>query len=214
MNKFVDRIFYINLEHRKDRKEQIEAEIRNYDPNLEITERFDAVNIKPTANNITNGRIGCTMSHAKIVQIAKERGYKNILILEDDFHFLIEKDKMLNNLHTFYENINDYHMILLGTNYARFYDTGFPNIYKVSNSQTTSGYIINHSVYDDFLKMTDYAIDGLIKTGNPDIYAIDFAWKSLQGKNKQIYSFNKATRVGIQRPSYSDIEGRHADYGV
>lgn len=213
MNKFVDRIFYINLEHRNDRKEQIETEIRKFDPYLEITERFDAINVKPASIRGTNGAIGCSMSHCKIVQIAKERGYKNILILEDDFQFIAEKERLLNNLRIFYENIDNFHLILLGTNCAKFYDTQYPDIYKVSNSQTASGYIINNSVYDDFLKIADLSIDNLNKTQNETVWAIDQAWKILQGENKKVYSFNKIERIGIQRPSYSDIVGNYVNYG-
>ena len=41
---FVDKIYYINLEKRKDRKEHIEKQIKEYlDPNLKITERFNAI---------------------------------------------------------------------------------------------------------------------------------------------------------------------------
>jgi len=213
MNKFVDRIFYINLEHRNDRKEQIETEIRKFDPYLEITERFDEFNVKPRSIRGTNGAIGCSMSHCKIVQIAKERGYKNILILEDDFQFIAEKERLLNNLRIFYENIDNFHLILLGTNCAKFYDTQYPDIYKVSNSQTASGYIINNSVYDDFLKIADLSIDNLNKTQNETVWAIDQAWKILQGENKKVYSFNKIERIGIQRPSYSDIVGNYVNYG-
>ena len=213
MNKYVDRIFYINLEHRKDRKEQIETEIRKFDPNFEITERFDAINIKPTTNHWINASLGCTTSHGKIVQIAKERGYKNILILEDDFQFIMENDKLLNNLHTFYENIENFHMILFGTNCAKYYDTEYPNIYKVSNSLTSSGYIINHSVYDEFIKMTNLAVENLTKTRD-GIHAFDMAWQVLQGESNHVYSFNKEEHVGSQRPSYSDILQNYVDYKV
>jgi len=105
-------------------------------------------------------------------------------------------------------------MILFGTSCAKYYDTQYPNIYKVSNSQTASGYIINNSIYDEFIKMTDYSIDGLTKTGNSVLYCIDMAWKSFQGENKHVYLFNKTGPVGVQRPSYSDIEKRQVNYGV
>ena len=44
MEKYVDQIYYINLEHRKDRKEHIEKQIKEYlDPDLKITTRFNAI---------------------------------------------------------------------------------------------------------------------------------------------------------------------------
>ena len=75
----VDGIFYINLDHRTDRKEEIEKELR--DIGLPF-ERFSAI---PTCPGI----IGCGYSHLSVLKEARRRGYKNVLIFEDDFEFLI-----------------------------------------------------------------------------------------------------------------------------
>ena len=57
--------FYINLEHRKDRKEHVEEQLSKVGINAN---RFNAIKME-------NGAIGCSMSHLKILQDA----YKNNL---------------------------------------------------------------------------------------------------------------------------------------
>lgn len=60
IGKYIDHIFYINLEHRKDRKEQIESEIKKLDPNFSITERFNAIKTNKTKNKKIDGALGCS----------------------------------------------------------------------------------------------------------------------------------------------------------
>ena len=206
----IDHIFYINLEHRKDRKEQIENEIRKFDPLLSITERFNAIKTNDTNDNKVNGALGASKSHLEIVKLCKKRGYKNVLIFEDDFEFLVSKEYLNNLLDIFYSNIKTYSLILLGTNSSIFKDTKYKGIYNIQHSQTASGYIINESIYDKYIEIVEKSIVNLIKTKNRPRYAIDIAWKVLQ--NEHSYSFNKIKRIGQQRESFSDIECRNVNY--
>ena len=83
MSENIDNIFYINMEKRKDRRSEIESELNNF--NLPF-ERFEGIETKGF------GTLGCGKSHLAVLKIAKERGYKNILILEDDFMFMVTKE--------------------------------------------------------------------------------------------------------------------------
>jgi len=76
---YIDRIFYINLYHRTDRKQEIETEFENQ--GITNYERFPAI------HHPTIGGVGCGRSHIEVLRIAKERGYKCVMILEDDFMF-------------------------------------------------------------------------------------------------------------------------------
>ena len=70
--------FYINLEHRTDRKEYVEEELKK----IGITaNRFNAIKME-------NGAIGCSMSHLKILQNAQQNNLDHVLIVEDDITFL------------------------------------------------------------------------------------------------------------------------------
>ena len=70
---YIDKIYYINLEHRIDRKEHIENQIKKYiDPELSITKRFNAIENK-------NGHIGCSKSHLNIIEECIQNNYNNLL---------------------------------------------------------------------------------------------------------------------------------------
>ena len=107
----IDKVFIINLKERTDRREAIEKELMRVD--IKNYEFFDA--IRPTTDDLNNwnslfikdiptwfkrlnkdeskyrlGALGCLLSHYKIMQISKERGYKNVMILEDDTKFILK----------------------------------------------------------------------------------------------------------------------------
>ena len=65
INSFTDikNAFYINLEHRTDRKEHVLNQLTNL--GLPNVERFNAIKME-------NGAIGCSMSHLKILKNAYE----------------------------------------------------------------------------------------------------------------------------------------------
>jgi glycosyl transferase, family 25 len=75
--------FYINLDHRTDRKMHMENQLEQIRMAGNIT-RFNAI-------KNANGRIGCSLSHLKCIQLAKEANWESVMILEDDIlWFLFE----------------------------------------------------------------------------------------------------------------------------
>ena len=68
---------FINLETRKDRLEHAEKEFKKMNINAE---RFNAV-------KLASGAIGCTMSHIKCLELAKQRNYEHVFVCEDDIDF-------------------------------------------------------------------------------------------------------------------------------
>ena len=201
MSNNIDKIVYINLDKRTDRKKEIETELNNF--NLSY-ERYPAI-------YNSYGAVGCSQSHLNILKMAKEKGYKNILILEDDFTFLVSKEEFESNLKSFFENekFRDYNICMLSYNLFEKEDINDANVGRVLNSQTTSSYIINSNYYDKLIDVFEKSIPLLEQTKESSKYACDMAWKPLQKKDKWYYF---KTRIGKQRPSYSDIEKRHTDY--
>ena len=74
--RFVEHVVYINLDHRTDRLEQVTAELAPYFPPEKVT-RFSAI-------QLDRGALGCTLSHIAVLELAKAKGWKNVLVLEDD----------------------------------------------------------------------------------------------------------------------------------
>jgi hypothetical protein len=94
-----DKIFIINLARRPDRKKSIEKFftaqnipcsdyefIEAYDGQSQsvITQYESNKKSNPSNPIITPGHFACLLSHLKAIQLAKSRGYKKIMILEDD----------------------------------------------------------------------------------------------------------------------------------
>ena len=202
MTNYIDKIIYINLSKRADRREQIENELDNFQLSYE---RFEAI---PTPDF---GSYGCGLSHLAVLKIAKEKKYKNILILEDDFQFLVSKEVFENNLKTFFENNIDYDVCMLSYNLNEFVTCNNLNVNKVLFSQTASGYIINSDYYDKLIQLYEWSLPLLISTKQHWLYANDIVWKDYQ-QNDNWYCFK--IRIGKQRDSYSDNSNSFCDYGV
>ncbi len=104
----IDKVFIINLEHRKDRRQQIRKELKRV--KIDNFEFFNAV--KPTEEMVKMwnpqflnpipqwfalsggdhtkyriGALGCMLSHMEIIKKCIEDKYENVLILEDDTMF-------------------------------------------------------------------------------------------------------------------------------
>jgi glycosyl transferase family 25 len=196
----IDHIIYINLDKRVDRKEQIEGELKKF--NLTNYERFSAIENK-------NGAIGCSKSHLEVIKLAKKRGYKNILVLEDDFQFIVSKEKFNQQINKL-SNIN-FDVCLLAYNTPNLYKSEYPFLYKIKDAQTASGYLIQAHYYDTLIDCWEKAIKLFEETNDDTKYTCDQSWKKLQEKNNW-YCFK--TRMGKQRESYSDIQKGVVNYNV
>ena len=192
--------FYINLDRRQDRRNEFEEECKR----MELTvERFPAIDRTP-------GMLGCHASHLAVLKKAKEMNYPNVLIFEDDFQFLTDKETFNNQLNAFFKSEIDYDVLLL----SYFVSKSEPLnelVSRTTDAQTASGYIVNQKFYDTLIENLEGNYKLLETTGKHWLYLNDQCWKSLQKTNRFLY-FN--LRLGKQRGSISDLTGAYADYGV
>ena len=197
-NELFGGVFYINLDHRKDRRNQIESELNKM--NLKYN-RFNAIKHKI-------GIIGCGLSHLNLLKEAKKRNLKNILIFEDDFQFIVDKKTFWEKMNNFFNKNIDYDVLLIGYNMKNSepYDD---ELLKVLNSQTTSAYLVNNKFYDTLIENWEEGNKLLEETNDREKYSLDIYWKRLQPNNNW-YAFKQ--RLGIQRESYSDIEKTNVKY--
>lgn len=200
MSKFIDKIFYINLKKRTDRRTEIENELNKFKLSYE---RFDAIETPGC------GSIGCGLSHLGVLKLARERGYKNVLILEDDFTFLVSKEDFENNLTKFFESGLNYDVCKLAYGLQQHKEINSVVVGKVIESISASAYIVNNHYFDKLINLFEWAIPLLAETKQHWIYCIDQVWKKYQ-KEDNWYYFK--TRIGKQRPSYSDNTERFETY--
>ena len=73
----IHRIVYINLDHRTDRREEIERECRQLRVPEKKLIRFSAI-------KHVHGAVGCSCSHIAVLKRARDEEWPNVMILEDD----------------------------------------------------------------------------------------------------------------------------------
>lgn len=194
---------YINLESRKDRKEHIEQELKSIGIH---GVRFNAIRLE-------NGRIGCSMSHLKCLQIAKKNNWPYVMICEDDLLFL-DKEKSKNHMNEFFKlhsgNKDTCNIVLIAGNNVPPYKKIDNTCIRVSHCQTTTGYIVKNVYYDTLMQNIKLGIEKLMKNPtNHMMYAIDKYWIQLQ---KRDIWYLLAPVIAIQREDYSDIEQKTTNY--
>jgi glycosyl transferase family 25 len=190
-------VFYVNLDHRLDRREQIEGELATMGLPFE---RFPAIKGSP-------GIVGCNKSHLAVLKEAQRRGYESVLIFEDDFQFLVDKETFWNTVRAAEESIKSFDVIMLAYNLKQS-EPHSALLDKVIEVQTTSAYIVHSRMYSKLIDLYEWATPLLQTTGQHWIYALDQIWKRLQ-PTSEWYAFK--TRLGLQRPSYSDCGESWAD---
>ena len=202
MSHNIDKIYYINLKKRADRREQIEKELNEFGLKYE---RFEAIETHGF------GIHGCGLSHLAVLKLAKENNYENVLILEDDFTFLVSKDEFEQQLTSFFDLKLPFDVLMLSNYLNQYEDTEYGFINKVKDAQGADAYLVNKKYYDILIDLYEWAMPLLNQTKQHWIYANDIAWKKLQAKDSWYY-FTK--RIGKQAPGYSDNSQQIFDYGV
>jgi len=193
--RLVDKTYYINLNRRTDRRDTIEKELLHSGLDYE---RFEAIDESP-------GWLGCSKSHIEVLKLAKKNHLRNVLILEDDFTFLVSDFKQ--KLKEFFDLGLDYDVLML-THGSLVGETG-PLVGKVMSAQTTAGYLVNEKYYDTLLQNYEEGLFLLQTTMNHETYSIDQHWKKLQTEGNWYYF---SDRIGRQLPGYSDICNCFTDY--
>ena len=219
----IHHIVYINLEHRADRRAEVEGELTSRGLS---GERFDAINERP-------GIVGCGKSHLAVLERAQEQGWEHVLILEDDFQFDVDKETADAQMQAFFDLKIPYDVLMLSYGMdppCRSLDpprrsgledppcrSGLEDLLepynevvsRAVNATTASGYLVHSRFYDALIANLKEAIPQLICTGRHWDFANDIYWWRLQSVS-QWFCMN--TRIGRQRPSYSDISDRFVHY--
>lgn len=191
--------FYINLDHRTDRKSHIEEQL--YLVGIK-SQRFNAV-------KLDNGAIGCSISHLKILQQAIKEGWSHVAIIEDDTLFL-DPGLFVTQLNNFLKSHDTWDVVLLAGNNVPPFERIDDTCVKVSHCQTTTAYIVNGHYMETLANNIKEGIQRLMKEPEKHIlYAIDKYWLQLQKKDLW---FLITPLTVVQREDYSDIEKRVTKY--
>lgn len=195
----IDHILYINLDHRKDRKNHVENEFKKLD--LQPS-RFNACKMK-------NGAAGCSLSHLKCLEKAKINDWDQVMIVEDDITFL-DPQLLKKQLNTFMKRHQDWDVVLLGGNNISPFQPIDECCIKVRHCQTTTGYIVKKHYYDKLIQNIKKGLNYLLREPEKHfLYAIDKYWLQLQKIDKWYLIVPLSV---VQQPGYSDIENKNTNY--
>ena len=194
-------VYYINLDHRRDRNEEVLQEMKKL-PRGAVVERVPAVYEKE------RGHLGCSKSHIKTLEKFIKSGCDRCIIFEDDFEFVSGGPKRLRN---FLNGGFPFDVVMLSSNDIDSQPCEYQGFKKVTNSQTTAGYMVSKEFAPILLKNFKQGAILLAQDYEHSRYAVDQYWKLLQPSSKW-YVFDPA--CGRQRKSYSDIIGGVVDYNL
>jgi glycosyl transferase family 25 len=193
----IDKIIYINMDARTDRRAELEAEFARIGIPEDKIMRFPASSYNGCPNT------GCLVSHANVIHLAYEMGYRNVLVLEDDFRFIEDAAKVNADIGAFFEMKLDWDVLMLTTcsavvipEYVGYLAS------RISSSTNGAGYLVNRPMMMELVELFDSNVENLFNTKAHWLYQNDILWKSLMPV-KQWYMFNHY--LGYQVGGYSDL---------
>jgi len=186
----IDAVVYINLDHRTDRNDHMLEIVKIFGQKVQ---RFEAIKGKL-------GFIGCSESHAAVMQMAIESNWKNILILEDDVLWNENIDAYRDAIELL---TNPYDVIMLGSYNIRCdLDTR-----RFKSGTATHAYVINRHYFETLYSNICEGLR-LLKASSPKYlhaYRIDRYKDRLSAKDKW---YVVMPNLFYQRNDYSDTNNR------
>lgn len=219
LNDYFPKLYVINLDRRPDRYQEVMSEFKKINATVERISGTDGKTLPITRRGMMPGAYGLLLTHIELIENALSKNYENILIFEDDVTFVDNFNLIFNERIEFLPN--DWDFLYLGGNHILHVNgfnliTGDRNFKVTKENYKTLNYelcktpctycahalVINSKIYKRIL-------DTIQK--NPS-QPIDNIYYIIQMEGCNAYTFLPS--LAIQRPSFSDIEGRHVDYGT
>lgn len=190
----IDKVIYINLDSRVDRKIALEKNLAIF-PKEKLV-RFSAIKERV-------GGIGCCKSHLGALQEANKHGWKNVLILEDDAK--IGHPSSFSLLKKFMQK--KYDAILLGSHSSATYNK---QTFRVTHALSSHAYLVNKHYYPKLLHHFKQGVNGYVRTGDDVTYSVDRYWDRLMCED---IWYRCTPSIMIQDNSYSNITGTRREFG-
>lgn len=192
---------YINLDHRTDRRQEIESELNRM--HVVPYTRFSAIKHE-------KGMLGCTMSHIGALKQGLESGADHILIFEDDFQITIADPVLLHHILNSVMETN-YDVFMLGycfyhgrTAKSCIFKTDHGMFKKITKAASSMAYMIKKKYAPTLLQNfeTSLRLHPTAKPGEESQYNCDDYWQRLQETDNWL-CYNEP--CGIGRAGLSDI---------
>lgn len=204
----IDKVFYINLRHRSDRRTQIEEELATKFL-FNKAERYEATLHESPI-------LGCTMSHISLWRNMIHNNWKTMMIIEDDAMLQTTRENIDRYINAF---LNDSNAAVLSISNSCGEHIHYNELFeRAFNSQTSSCYVVKLESVKELIKYYFRNPEDIftLKEDDPDLDKkvewIDVAWLEYQ----KVHNFliPKEQKIVIQRQSYSDIQRKVTFYNL
>lgn len=192
----IDKIIYINMDSRQDRRQRINNEFERMGIYQDKITRFPAAAYKGCPNS------GCLLSHASVLEMAFDEGCKNVLVLEDDFVFIDDAQKVTNDIDAFFQMKIDWDVLMVTTCAAEITHKTNSLISKISSSGNGAAYLVNRSMMLELSTLFKSNVENLFNTKQHWVYQNDVLWKRLMPTCNW---FMLNHYLGYQQQGYSDL---------
>ena len=145
---------------------------------------------------------GCLLSHANVLEMAYDMDLQNVLVLEDDFVFIDDIQKIHADIKAFFELNIPWDVVMLTTCAAVVSEPTNQLISKISSSGNGAGYLVNRSMMLELSTLFKSNVENLYSTKQHWVYQNDILWKTIM-PSSQWYMFNHY--LGYQKEGYSDL---------
>jgi GR25 family glycosyltransferase involved in LPS biosynthesis len=178
INEYFDNIYILNLDRRIDRYENIKSKLNILNIKFERFSAIDGNNIKDDEYDFSNFKQGygmlenkyalaCLRSHLEIIKDAKLKGYKRILIFEDDI--LINSDIKIHLQKL--RNIDNWKLLYLGSTQYNWGVEFIEDFFYSKKSLGTFAYAIDSSIYDEILNTSvNKSVDNILSDTQSKFY--------------------------------------------
>lgn len=173
---FVDKGYYLNLNHRPDRRVQFEAHFHEMGL-LAGIHRHPATHVLDLISSRTGDKFtyeqrlqikdkdlaahACWVSHSEVIKLAKQQGLENVLVLEDDAMFCrLDGVTIVKNALKQLANFPNWEVVYLGGNpdpndLMGEYEWVSPNLVRINGTVGSHAVIYNARIYDQFIHDVD-----------------------------------------------------------
>ena len=145
---------------------------------------------------------GCLLSHANVLEMAYDMDLQNVLVLEDDFVFIDDIQKIHADIKAFFELNISWDVVMLTTCAAVVSEPTNHLISRISSSGNGAGYLVNRSMMLELSTLFKSNVENLYTTKQHWVYQNDILWKTIM-PTSQWYMFNHY--LGYQKEGYSDL---------
>ena len=200
MNK-IDHIFHIKSDNPNL---GLKNDLYNYGFRRKITEIKD-INWQDKYSGFVNGfHIANLESQLIALKLTMNTNYTNILIIEDEFNFIMDKDNLEYTMYQFFQQYeNNYDILLLTYDDSNMNTTDCNDIFISCDTYNIyTAYIIHRNAIPKYIKALEEALQKLISTQEYWNYGKDIIFNSLLSESQSLFI---KEIVGIRLDRTADI---------